>query len=311
MRDAFIETLEGLAAADPRIFLITGDLGFRVLDSFIQKFPRQFLNVGIAEQNMTGIATGLALEGRIVFTYSIANFPTLRCLEQIRNDACYHGANVNIVSIGAGFSYGQLGISHHATEDISIMRALPDLTILSPADDWESRESTKYLVSKRGTGYLRLDRAGAQVARDQGEVFIPSKLRRIRTGKALTFISTGGILANVIEAAELLQKEGIDAGILNAHTLKPFDYESTIQAARESGGIITVEEHSVEGGLGGIVAECLLESGHYPGFFRRIGLRAGFSSIVGDQDYLRAQYRLDAVSIANEVLELVKNRSDR
>src|ERR1041385_4546417 len=141
MRNAFIQRLMQLAPHDPRLMLVTGDLGFGVLDEFSKKFPKQYLNAGVAEQNMTGVATGLALEGRIVFTYSIGNFPTLRCLEQIRNDAAYHGANVKVVAIGGGFSYGALGMSHHATEDLSIMRAIPGLTVVSPGDDWEQSQA--------------------------------------------------------------------------------------------------------------------------------------------------------------------------
>src|SRR5438477_1337258 len=131
MRDQFVKTLTALAETNSRIMLVTGDLGFGVLTGFKERFPRQHLNVGVAEQNMTGVATGLALEGRIVFTYSIANFPTLRCLEQVRNDVCYHEANVKIVSIGGGFSYGALGISHHATEDLAIFRALPNMAVVA------------------------------------------------------------------------------------------------------------------------------------------------------------------------------------
>src|SRR3954468_17255260 len=154
MRDAFTRRLEELAAQDPRIFLITGDLGFGVLDPFEKKFPKQYLNAGVAEQNMTGLATGLALEGRVVFTYSIGNFPTLRCLEQIRNDAAYHEANVKIIAIGGGFSYGALGMSHHATEDLAILRAIPGITVVAPGDDLETRGATRALVETPGTCYL-------------------------------------------------------------------------------------------------------------------------------------------------------------
>src|SRR3954463_15148368 len=137
--------------------LITGDLGFAVLDDYRKRFPRQFINAGVAEQNMTLVATGMALEGHIVFTYSIGNFPTLRCLEQIRNDAAYHGANVKVVAIGGGFSYGALGMSHHATEDLAILRAI-GLTVVAPGCDWEAAEAVNALVEKEGTCYLRLDR---------------------------------------------------------------------------------------------------------------------------------------------------------
>ena len=185
MRDAFIQRLEtlagrrltrdgvlvhkwwgsskyALAERDSRLMLVTGDLGFGVLNRFIERFPRQFLNVGVAEQNMTGIAAGLALEGRTVFTYSIGNFPTLRCLEQLRNDAAYHGANVKVVAVGGGFSYGSLGFSHHATEDLAILRALPNVTVVAPGDDWETQEATTAIWEQPGTCYIRLDRASGR-----------------------------------------------------------------------------------------------------------------------------------------------------
>ena len=143
MRGVFVEQLTQIAAERPEVMLLTADLGFGVLENFARRFPKQFLNVGIAEQNMTSVATGLALEGAIVFTYSLGNFPTLRCLEQIRNDACYHNANVKIVTVGGGMSYGAVGASHHATEDLAILRALPGTTVVSPGDDWEAGEATR------------------------------------------------------------------------------------------------------------------------------------------------------------------------
>src|ERR1039458_2526736 len=169
MRDAFVRRLFELARADERIMLVTGDLGFNVLDQFAREMPRQFINAGVAEQNMTGLATGLALEGRIVFTYSIGNFPTLRCLEQIRSDAAYHGANVKIVAIGGGFSDGTWGMSHQATEDRAILRALPAVTVVAPGDDWEAAEATRAVIDTAGTCYLRLDRTPASSTRRRDE----------------------------------------------------------------------------------------------------------------------------------------------
>lgn len=204
--------------------LITGDLGFGVLDEFRKRFPKQFINAGVAEQNMTGIATGLALEGHIVFTYSIANFPTLRCLEQIRNDACYHDANVKIVAIGGGFSYGSLGISHHATEDLAIMRALPNIAVMSPCGFWETVKATEAIVKHPGTCYLRLDKsAGNDTPIKDGEKFRLGKARILQEGSDCTIIVTGGILGEVWKANEFLKKEGISARILSMHTLKPLD----------------------------------------------------------------------------------------
>jgi len=309
MRDTFIASLTNLAERDPRVFLITGDLGFAVLDNFSRNHSHQFLNAGVAEQNMTGLATGLALDGRIVFTYSIGNFPTLRALEQIRNDAAYHDANVNVVAVGGGFSYGALGISHHATEDLAILRSLPGLTVVAPGDDWETECAVPALAALPGTTYLRLDRSSAGRTQREGEKFILGQARRLREGTDATLVSTGGILSVTLAAAdELLSKHGIRVRVLSMHTIVPLDVKSLEEAATETGGIVTVEEHSVHGGLGGAVAESLLESGVVPRAFHRIGLRSGFSSIVGSQDYLRAAYGMDAPSIVAAVRRIVETR---
>src|SRR5207245_8966920 len=160
MRNAFFRALYALAERDERVFLIVGDLGFGVVEPFAERFPGRFLNAGVAEQDMTGIAAGLALCGKIVFTYSIANFPTLRCFEQIRNDVCYHNANVKVVSVGGGLAYGALGVTHHATEDIAVMRTLPNMTIVAPADSIEAELATRALATQSGPAYLRLGRSG-------------------------------------------------------------------------------------------------------------------------------------------------------
>src|SRR5262245_3886972 len=161
MKGPFVRALIDLARQDPRLMFLTGDLGFGMVEPFVAEFPGQFLNVGVAEQNMMGVATGLALDGRTVFTYSIGTFATLRCLEQICNDAAYHDVNVNIVSMGGGFSYGSLGVSHHTTEDLAMLRCVPNLTVVAPGDDWEADQATRALAAARGVGYLRLDRSGA------------------------------------------------------------------------------------------------------------------------------------------------------
>ncbi|MBC8489110.1 MAG: transketolase [Bacteroidetes bacterium] len=306
MRDHFIEQLSKLVCNDPRIMLITGDLGFGVFNDYRKKYANNFINAGVAEQNMTGLATGMALEGKIVFTYSIANFSTLRCLEQIRNDACYHVANVNVVSIGSGFSYGALGISHHATEDLSIMRSLPDITVVSPCGYWETMEATEAIVNIPGTCYLRLDKsAGDDKPQNDDEIFQIGKARKLREGSDCTIIVTGGILEEVLIAYEKLASEGISARVLSMHTIKPIDNNAILKASNETGAIITVEEHTIYGGLGGAVAEILLDNNTIPKRFLRIGLEAGFSSIVGSQKYLRQRYKLDANSISSRVQSLL------
>jgi transketolase len=305
LRTAFINRLSQLAASDPRIMLITGDLGFGVLDVFEKNLPRQYLNAGVAEQNMTAVATGLALEGHIVFTYSIGNFPTLRCLEQLRNDACYHDANVKVVSIGGGFSYGQLGMSHHATEDLSILRALPGITICAPGSAYEAGCMVDALVARPGPGYLRLER-GAPDFKDDPQVPCElGKARMIRDGTACTIIATGGVVAEVVAAATLLESQGKPCRVISMHTLKPLDTAAIAAAAAETGGICTVEENTIFGGLGGAVAEVCLESRLRPRRFLRLGIRDRFTSVVGDQDYLRRATGIDRHGIALSVAGLI------
>jgi transketolase len=310
MRDAFVNRLSQLAANDRRIMLLTGDLGFGVLTAFADTFPAQYLNVGVAEQNMTGVATGLALEGRTVFTYSIGNFPTLRCLEQIRNDAAYHHANVKIVAVGAGFSYGPLGVSHHATEDIAIMRSLP-VVVSVPACDWEASEATSAIASVEGTCYLRLDKSGASSTRKPDEQFKLGKARVVREGFDVTVITAGGILTEVLDAAEKLSTEGIDCRVISMHTIKPIDAEAISLASYETDGVVTVEEHTVFGGLGSAVAECLLESGALPRVYVRLGIRDGLPSDIGSQEYLRRRNGLDANGIAEGIRKALQTKKGR
>ena len=304
MREAVVRRLTALAEKDARIILVTGDLGFGVLTDFAKRFPKQYLNAGVAEQNMLGLAVGLALEGRTAIVYSIANFPTLRCLEQVRNDACYHDANVKIVAIGGGFSYGALGFSHHATEDIAILRSLPGMTVVSPGDRWEAAEAFEALVRTPGTAYLRLDKSYAYTEPPPRTRFDLGRFRRVRDGKDLSLLVTGGILGTAMEAAELLEGRGISCRVYSVHTVKPFDHQELATAIAETGGILTIEEHTLEGGLGSVVAESCLDRGLRPRAFARLGLPGSFSSIIGSQEYLRKHYGLDAASIADAVLRL-------
>lgn len=306
MRTAFIQSLYEIARKDPRVVLVVGDLGFGVVTQFMKELPDQFLNAGVAEQNMTGIAAGMALSGKVVFTYSIANFPVMRSLEQVRNDICYHNANVKIVSVGGGMAYGSLGISHHATEDIAVTRALPNLLVVAPGDPVETRLAVQALVTHDGPCYLRLGRAGEPVVYREDPDFKLGEAICLRQGGDLTLISTGGGLANVMRAAEVLKGYGLSARVISMHTVKPLDETAVLRAARETGAIFTVEEHSIIGGLGSAVAEVLLESGVHVRCFKRIGLQGTFSSKVGDQDYLRAQYGLDAKGIVSTILATLK-----
>ena len=234
MRTAFIQQLYKLAKEDSRINLIVGDLGFGVVTDFAKDFPKQFLNVGVAEQNMTGIAAGMALSGKIVFTYSIANFPTLRCLEQIRNDVCYHNVNVKIVPVGGGLAYGALGASHHATEDIAIMRSLPNMLVVAPGDPVEAQAATKAIVEHSGPCYLRLGRAGEPSVHSAKLDFNLGKAIKVREGHDITIIATGSMLYNALESAEHLAQNGIQTRVLSMHTIKPLDTDAILDAARET-----------------------------------------------------------------------------
>ncbi len=303
MRTAFIETLCELAAHDDRIWLVTGDLGFSVLERFIEAFPDRYVNVGVAEQNMTGIAAGLAREGIVPFTYSIANFPTLRCLEQIRNDVCYHGASVKIVAVGGGFAYGPQGYTHHGVEDLGILRSLPGMTVVAPGDPIETQLATRAIASMDGPCYLRLGKAREPVVHEAEPDFAIGRSIRVRAGRDATLISTGGMLDETVRVAGHLADEGIVAGVLSMHTIKPLDAGAVIRAASETAVIVTVEEHSVTNGLGSAVAEVLAESSHVGRVrFRRFGVPDRIYHRIGSQEYMRAM----AGDLAEVVRSLVR-----
>ena len=308
MRTVFIETLTRIAKQDPRIMLLVGDLGFGVVTDFAERLPDQFVNVGVAEQNMVGIAAGLAMSGKIVFTYSIANFPILRCLEQIRNDVCYHQANVVSVSIGCGFSYGALGMTHHGTEDIGIMRTLPYMTTIAPGDPIETQAATTEAAKGIGPVFLRLGRAGEPVVHNHAVSWELGKAITVIEGNDITLISTGAMLKTTVDAAAALLKKGIKARVLSMHTLKPIDKKEILAAAYETGGILTIEEHSHIGGLGGAVAEIIAEEAEEKVCFKRIALPSEFSKHVGNQDYLRGIYGLTVGDIVGNTISLLENK---
>jgi transketolase len=309
MRNTFLNTLFELAKEDRRIVFITGDLGFGVVEPYMTELPDQFVNAGVAEQNMTGMAAGMALSGRIVFTYSIANFPTLRCLEHVRNDVCYHQANVKVVSVGGGFAYGSMGATHFATEDLGVMRMLPGLTVVAPGDPVETEAATRALVEHEGPCYLRLGKAGEPVVHKGPIEFALGRAIQLRDGTDATIISTGGLLNNAVLAADALEQRGVRTRVVSMHTLKPLDEAAVLAAAQETGALFTLEEHSILGGLGSAVAEVLAESDAPHAPFRRLGVPSHFAPRVGTQEYMLSEHGLAPPQIVETVTRVLSKRS--
>jgi transketolase len=301
MRTTFIQTLCELAEQNKNIWLLTGDLGYSVLEDFAERFPDRFVNMGVAEQNMTGVAAGIALSDKVVFTYSISNFPTLRCLEQIRNDICYHNANVKIVAVGAGFAYGSAGYTHHGIEDVAVMRAMPNITILSPGDPIEVELITKATVNINGPCYIRLGKGGEQNVHDFKPKIEIGKSIWLRNGTDIAIISTGAILLEALQATEKLRSKNIDAALISMPTIKPLDIE-TIKIISETFHLIFVIEEHRCGGLGSAIAE-YLASMDRKCILKQVAINDVYLSDVGSQSYLRKIHGLASTSIENIIIK--------
>lgn len=307
MRTAFIRTLTALAKEDSSLMLVTGDLGFMVLEGFRDALPRQYLNAGVAEQNMIGVATGLALSGKRVFVYSIIPFVTFRCLEHIRNDVCYHNVPVCVVGVGGGYSYGNMGSTHHALEDVSVMRSLPNMTVICPGDPLETEAAVRAIVRHPGPCYLRLGKAGEPVLHSLPFTLTIGKAIEMRSGTDVVLIATGAMLEAARDAALLLEARGVRAGLLSMPTVKPLDTEAVRRAARV-GHIVTIEEHSRIGGLGSAVAEALAGS-EILCPHAIFAAPDAFAVTVGSQSFLRAKVGLTAAHIASEVEKIIVGSS--
>jgi transketolase len=304
MRNAMMKALFVLASNNKDVVLLTGDLGFGLFEDFYERFPSQFINIGIAEQNMIGVATGLALEGKIVFVYSIGNFPTLRCLEQIRNDACYHNLNINIICMGAGFSYGALGMSHHATEDVAIMRSLPGTTIISPSTEDEAYFSTIELSKRNGVGYLRLDKSKVSKSKKSKNKLEIGKGNILKDGSDYTIIACGGVVEEALLAADNLEKNNISCKVVSMYTIKPIDNALIQDCIKNSKGIISLEEGNIIGGLGSAILEACSINGEFPLKMKILGINDEYVSIVGSQEYLRDSVGISKRFIIDAVFDL-------
>lgn len=297
MRDAFVQTLLAEAKRDKNIILITGDLGFGVLDVFQKELPGQFINSGVNEQALMGMAAGIASTGKRVFVYSIANFPTLRCLEQIRNDVCLMNNSVVVVSVGAGYAYGAQGYTHHALEDIAVMRALPNLDILVPADPIEAKLITKYLVKTKSPSYLRLGKSNENMINQLEPVLTHGKFNEIIGGESGTILFVGSIGTTVMKAAELLQLGGLSSSVASVPFVSSLDKDYLEEAARK-GPIVTVEEHGRRGGFGSAVLEFLNKEK----ILANVGIVAATQrnlSQIGSQEFLREQNGLDVEAVVS------------
>jgi transketolase len=304
MRNAFIRALTDAAAEDERIVFLTADLGFKLFDDFARRYPGRFFNVGVAEANMAGIASGLALEGFRPFIYSIVPFATLRCYEQIRNDIAYHEADVKIVGVGGGWSYGHNGPTHHALEDLGVMRLLPNMTVVAPGDPVETVAAVHALAHQRGPAYLRLGRAGEPTVHPGPLSMTLGKAISMREGTDGAILSTGNMLQTAVQVADLLAQKGISSRVLSMPTVKPLDREAIERAARETRGVFTLEEHSLMGGFGSAVAEVVAELS-LPVKFRRFGAADKFAHICGDQPWHRQANGLAPQQIADAILPLL------
>ncbi len=285
MRNETIAVLTSYAAANPDMMLLTADLGYSVLEQFADQLPDQYCNVGVCEQAMVGIAAGLALSGKRVALYSIANFPTLRCLEQLRNDVCYHDLPVTVISVGGGLAYGPQGYTHHGLEDLGIMAMLPNMAVTCPADPHEAETLLPQLLERRGPAYLRLGRAGEPVLHDAATPITLGKAVTMRQGSDVALLATGPILARANAAADILGERGISASVISFPSISPLDEQCIASLAASHRALLTIEEHSASGGFGSRVADLLMESGTHTRF-GKYGTIDALRGKVGSQNYL-------------------------
>lgn len=290
MRTSFINQLIEEAKTNEKIFLLVGDLGFSVVEPFAKLFPARYLNVGIAEQNMAGIAAGLAMEGYCVYIYSIGNFPTLRCMEQIRYDICYHNLNVKIIAVGGGYAYGSLGASHHATEEIGMLRTIPNLVVCAPGDPEEARAITTFSAQHYGPCYIRLGKAGESQIHEYPLYKIElGDIVRLNENGNIAVFSTGSMLRHVVD---FINQNNLKASVYSFPFIKPLNTKVLAEIVTAHKKIITIEEHQSAGGFGSAILEaindliCVGKLEVYP-IVKRIAIPDKFYSVAGSQDYLR------------------------
>jgi len=308
MRRTCLNEVFELAREDERIFFVGSDLGFGTLNEFKNEMPDRFFMEGVSEANVVGLAAGLALEGKIVYVNTIATFITRRCFEQVVLDLCLHNVNVRLIGNGGGIVYAPLGPTHEAIEDIAIFRALPRMTIVAPADAEEMKRLMPLTVDYPGPIYIRLAKGGDPIVTDSAQAFKIGKAYQMREGGDALVITTGVTLKAALDAADELKAGGLDTSVLHVPTVKPLDVETIRKAVAAVPLIVTVEEHTIIGGLGSAIAEIIAESNFdEPKRFKRIGIPDVFPDGYGSQDGLMAKYGISSTGIVSEINELIRH----
>lgn len=310
MRNAFFDTLFGIARKNKEVILLTADIGAICHDKFKKFLPKQYINVGIAEQNMVGLSAGLALTGKIIYIYSIIPFLAMRCFEQIRVDICCMNLSVKIVGIGAGFDYSTLGSTHHGTEDIALMRSLPNLTIYSPSDNLLASKIAQASYREQGPAYIRLDRTGfPPVYKTSKEINMQQGFSILKNGRQLYIIATGNMVYTALKVADKLSRYSIGAGVIDLFKLKPINEEKFINAIKGTANIAVLEEHYLSGGIGEKVAAIISSQMKKPPRLKLMGITDQFCREYGSRESLRRVYNLDESSIFSVILRWIKEKS--
>lgn len=311
MRNAFAKELVEAARGDGRVVLLSGDIGNRLFDNYKEEFPDRFYNCGVAEANMMSVAAGLAMSGMRPVAYTIAPFVTIRCLEQIRVDVCYHHQPVIIVGVGGGLSYASLGGTHHSCEDIGMLRLLPEMTVVCPGDPLEVRGALRAALRHDGPVYLRLGKKGEPVVHETAPEIVLGRSLTVRRGRDAAILAVGNVLPVACEAAALLERDGLSARVESFHTVKPLDEVCLADVFDSYDVVATVEEHAIAGGAGGAIAEWLAERGATRARLLRIGTADRFLHEAGSQKHARGLFGLTADAIASRISEALAHHGRR
>jgi transketolase len=311
MRDTFFDSLFNIAKKDKDVILITADTGAVCHDEFKKKLKKQYINIGIAEQNMIGVAAGLAMAGKIVYVYAIIPFATMRCYEQIRIDLCCMNLPVTIVGIGPGFDYAILGPTHHGTEDIALMNALPNMTIYSPADSLAADLFAQLSYKDKGTKYIRLDRVGFPlIYKNKKGIDISRGFTLLKKTEELYIIATGRMVYTSLEVVKRLSRYSINAGLIDLFRIKPMHEEMLWEVIRKAKYVVTLEEHFLMGGIGDAIGRLLQNRGSNLKL-KSIGIQNEFCKISGSREYLHLVNKIDADSVAETIKDWVENKNLR